>query len=93
MLLLDGLVDRSDWTWIEGGCNFPRMSTFAEIEEVLPRLTVEELMRVESLLHKLQRQRHAGVIYDDAYGVWTDEDQASISVEAWDTLDGKIPEK
>jgi hypothetical protein len=69
------------------------MSTFAEIEEVLPRLTVEELMRVESLLHKLQRQRQAGVIYDDAYGVWTEEDQASVAAEAWDALDGKTPEK
>ena len=69
------------------------MSTFAEIEEVLPRLTVEELMRVESLLHKLQRQRHAGAIYDDTYGVWTEEDQASVAAEAWDALDGKSPEK
>lgn len=69
------------------------MSTFAEIEEVLPRLTAEELMRVESLLHKLQRQRHTGVIYDDAYGVWTEEDQASVAAEAWDVLDGKSPEK
>jgi len=69
------------------------MSTLAEIEEVLPRLSVEELMRVESLLHKLQRQRHVGVIYDDAYGLWTEEDQASVAVEAWDALDGKSPGK
>jgi hypothetical protein len=69
------------------------MSTFAEIEEVLPRLTTEELMRVESLLHKLQRQRHTGAIYDDAYGVWTEEDQASVATEAWDVLDGKSREK
>jgi hypothetical protein len=69
------------------------MSTLAEIEEVLPRLSVEELMRVESLLHKLQRQRHAGVIYDDACGLWTEEDQASVAAEAWEALDGKSPEK
>ena len=69
------------------------MSTLAEIEAVLPRLTVEELMRVESLLHKLQRKRHAGVICDDAYGLWSEEDQASATVEAWDILDGRNPEK
>jgi len=46
----------------------------------------------QSLLHKLQRQRHAGAIYDDAYGVWTEEDQASVAAEAWDALDGKSPE-
>jgi hypothetical protein len=65
------------------------MSTLMEIEEALPRLTTEELMRVESYLHKLQRDRGAGIVYDDAYGVWTDEDQASVAAEAWDTLDGK----
>ncbi len=69
------------------------MSSLAEIEAVLPRLTVEELLRVESLLHKLQRERHPGVIYDDAYGLWTEEDQASGAVEAWDILDGKGSEK
>jgi hypothetical protein len=50
-------------------------------------------MRVESLLHKLQRQRHAGVIYDDACGLWTEVDQASVAAEAWEALDGKSPEK
>ena len=69
------------------------MSTLAEIEEVLPRLTVEELMRVESLLHKLQRQRRVGVIYDDACGLWTVEDQASVVAEAWDVIDGNPPGK
>lgn len=69
------------------------MSTIAEIEEVLPRLTVDELMRVESLLHKLQRQRQVGVMYDDAYGVWTEEDQASVAAEGWDVFEGKTAEK
>jgi hypothetical protein len=65
------------------------MSTLQEIEEALPRLTAEELMRVESHLHRLQRERGVGILYDDAYGVWTEEDQASVAAEAWDLLDGK----
>ena len=65
------------------------MSTIAEITEALPKLTTEELMRVESLLHKLQRQRGAGILYDDAYGVWTEDDQASVAAEAWDVLEAK----
>jgi hypothetical protein len=69
------------------------MSTLTEIEEVLPRLSLEELMRVESLLHKLQRERGAGVLYDDAYGLWTEDDQASVAAEAWEILDGKSLEK
>ena len=63
------------------------MSTLAEIKEALPKLTTEELMHVESLLHKLQRQRGNGILYDDAYGVWTEDDQASVAAEAWDVLD------
>jgi hypothetical protein len=65
------------------------MSTLTEIEEALPRLSAEELMRVESRLHRLQRERGVGILYDDAYGVWTEDDQASVAAEAWETLDGK----
>ena len=67
------------------------MSTLAEIEEALPQLTPEELMRVESQLHKLQRLRGVGILYDDAYGMWTEEDQASVAAEAWQVIDGKGP--
>ena len=31
------------------------MSTLAEIEEALPKLTGEELLRVEEMLHRIQR--------------------------------------
>jgi hypothetical protein len=64
------------------------MSTLAEIEQALPNLTVEELMRVEAALHRLQRERSVGVLYDDAYGLWTEDDQASVAAEAWSVLDG-----
>jgi hypothetical protein len=41
----------------KSGCYFPAMSTLTEIEEALPRLSAEELMRVEAALRRLQRQR------------------------------------
>ena len=69
------------------------MSTISEIKEALPKLTTEELMRVESLLHHIQRERGAGILFDDAYGLWTEDDQASVAVEAWDVLDDKSSEK
>ena len=67
------------------------MSTVAEIEEVLPKLSPEELMRVEAALHAVQRQRGGGILYDDAYGVWTEDDQASVASEAWSCLDDEKP--
>ncbi len=33
------------------------MSTLAEIEEALPKLTGEELLRVEAMLHRIQREK------------------------------------
>ena len=67
------------------------MSTVAEIEEVLPKLSPVELMRVEAALHAVQRQRGGAILHDDAYGVWTEDDQASVAAEAWDCLDGEKP--
>ena len=58
------------------------MSTVAEIEEVLPKLSTEEVMHIEAALHRLQRERGTGIIFDDAYGVWTEEDQTSVAAEA-----------
>ncbi len=63
------------------------MSTVAEIEKALPHLTNEELLRVEAMLHATQRQRGVGIIFDDAYGVWTEDDQVSVAAEAWAALD------
>ena len=67
--------------------HFRRMSTVAEIEEALPGLTNEELMRIEAALHLTQRKRGIGVVLEDAYGVWTEDDQASVVAEAWAVLD------
>ena len=63
------------------------MSTLAEIENALPQLSAEELMRVEAALHRLQRERKQGIIFDDAYGVWTEDDQASVAAEAWSLME------
>jgi len=41
------------------------VSTIAEIEAVLPKLTTEELGRVERAVHNQFRQRGGGIIYDD----------------------------
>jgi hypothetical protein len=63
------------------------MSTVAEIESALPKLSAEELLQIEATLHRLQRERGVGIIFDDAYGVWTEDDQVSVAEEAWTTLD------
>jgi hypothetical protein len=65
------------------------VSTLAEITDALPKLTTEELMRIEAQLHQIQRQRGAGILYEDAYGLWTEEDQVSVAAEAWEMLDAK----
>ncbi len=55
------------------------MSTIAEITQALPGLSDEDLRALERALHAIYRQRHTGIIYDDAYGVWTEEDQAHVA--------------
>ena len=68
------------------------MSTVAEIEEVLPKLSTDELMHIEAALHRLQRERGSGIIFDDAYGVWTEDDQTFVAAEAWRVMeDGTEP--
>lgn len=63
------------------------MSTVAEIEAVLPNLNSEELLRLEAALRRVQQERKTGVIYDDEYGVWTEEDQLSAAAEAWGAME------
>jgi len=59
------------------------MSTVSEIRAALPQLTVEESRAVDAELRKQFRARNIGILYDDGYGVWTEEDQASAAVEAF----------
>ena len=65
------------------------MSKVLEITEVLPKLSDPELRDVERALHALYRQRGSGIIYDDAYGVWTEEDQAQAAAGIFQMLDGE----
>ncbi len=59
------------------------MSTIAEIEAVLPKLTAEELVRVEKVVHNQFRQRGGGIIYDDSHGIETEADLIAAADEAF----------
>ena len=63
------------------------MSTVSEIRAALPNLTPEELQAVDVALREQFRQRKIGILYDDAYGLWTEEDQASAAAEAFALMD------
>jgi len=63
------------------------VSTVAEISNALTSLNDAELRQVEQAVISLYRQRGTGIIYDDAYGVWTEEDQASAAAEVFALMD------
>jgi hypothetical protein len=63
------------------------MSTVSDIQAALPRLTVEELRAVDAAIRQQFRARKLGILYDDAYGLWTEEDQASAAAEAFAVMD------
>jgi len=65
------------------------MSTVAEITDALVKLNDEELHRVERALISIYRQRRTGIIYDDAYGVWTEEDQVSAAAQVFALMDAE----
>ncbi len=63
------------------------MSTVADIRTALPGLTTEELRAVDAALREQFRARKVGILYDDAYGLWTEDDQASAAAEAFALMD------
>lgn len=63
------------------------MSTIEEIQKVLPSLSTKDLREVETLIRQLYRERKVGLIYDDSYGTWTDEDQVSMVAESFSAHD------
>lgn len=69
------------------------MSTVAEITNVLPELSTEELQKIERTLISIYRQRRTGIIYDDAYGVWTEEDQVAAAGQVFLMMDAEEKKK
>jgi hypothetical protein len=65
----------------------PAMSKVSEIQAALPLLTAEELQAVDVALRDQFRARRMGILYDDTYGLWTEEDQASAAAEAFALMD------
>ena len=63
------------------------MNTLDEIQAVLPNLSIKELFSIERSIHEIYRERDARMIYDDSYGVWTEEDQTSASAEVMALMD------
>ena len=63
------------------------MRTIQEIEASLPNLSTDELQHIERIIRDLYRARHETIIYDDDYGVWTEQDQVSVAAEVFELLD------
>jgi len=42
---------------------------------------------VDAALREQFRARKIGILYDDAYGLWTEDDQASAAAEAFALMD------
>ena len=63
------------------------MRTVQEIEASLPNLSTDELRHIEQVIRDLYRARHEMIIYDDDYGIWTEQDQNSVVVEVFESLD------
>lgn len=63
------------------------MSTVAEIKSALSNLNNEQLREVEQAVRQLYRARNDGIIFDDAYGIWTEQDQTSVAAEAFRLMD------
>jgi hypothetical protein len=61
--------------------------SIAEITDALPKLSTEELQNIERALISIYRQRRTGIIYDDAYGVWTEEDQVAAADQVFAMMD------
>ena len=63
------------------------MRTIQEITAVLPNLSTDELYYIEKAIHNLYRARCEHIIYDDDYGIWTEQDQNSVVAEVFALFD------
>ena len=57
------------------------MRTIEEITAALTNLSTDELQHIERVIRDLYRDRHETIIYDDDYGIWTEQDQVSVAAE------------
>ncbi len=57
------------------------MRTVQEITAALTNLSTDELQHIERVIRDLYRDRHETIIYDDDYGIWTEQDQVSVAAE------------
>ena len=63
------------------------MRTVQEIEASLTNLSTDELRHIERVIRDLYRARHETIVYDDDYGIWTEQDQVSVAAEVFESLD------
>ena len=59
------------------------MSTIAEIEEALPKLSDEQLVQLARTLRRVYRERHNLPLYDDSHGVYAEQDMIAAAEEAF----------
>ena len=67
------------------------MCTVSEIRTALPQLSDEDLREVEAAIRQQFRARKIGILYDDAYGIRTEDDQTSAAAEAFGLMDPQEP--
>lgn len=63
------------------------MSSVAEIREALAKLSTPELREIEEAVRSQYRSRKDALLYDDIYGIWTEDDQTSAAAEAFALMD------
>ena len=63
------------------------MFTIREITAAQQNLSTDELRHIELAIHNLYRYRDAQIIYDDDYGIWTEQDQISGAAEIFELFD------
>ena len=63
------------------------MPTIQEITTALPNLSTDELRHIEQAIHNLSRTRDERIIYNDGYGIWTEQDQTSMAAEVFKLFD------
>jgi hypothetical protein len=63
------------------------MSNVTEIQAALPNLSIDELRAIDTAVREQFRSRKVGILFDDSYGVWTEDDQASAAAEVFAMLD------